>query len=266
MNATVTAATSPLRPSCAAHEAWLTPLPISGAHRLIVFPHAGAGTASYVRLARDFGAIGIEVAIVRYPGRENRMGEPLVSDLGMLVERLASDLAPLARGHFSLLGHSMGALVAFELAHAWRERHAAPHRLWISGRRAPEIPADLPHLHTLPDRELLLAVQRRYQALPDAVLAHPELVEMMLPVLRADFSCVETYRCPPRSPLAVPLSVLRGTADRWVDDTARTGWARHTTNQTDEHVFSGGHFYLDQNLPALVHLIGAVCRSVDGAR
>lgn len=212
---------------------------------MIVFPHAGGGTAAYVRLGRELAARGMSVAIVRYPGRETRMHDPVPGGIGMLAHTLAGELAPLAAGTYSFFGHSMGALLAFELAHRWQSCGLRPRHLWLSGRRAPQIPADRPHLHALPDAEFLAAVNRRYEALPAALLAVPELVELMLPVLRADFRCVETYVAPSRLPLDVPITILRGREDRWIDATAVAGWGQHTTGGVDEVVFPGGHFYLD---------------------
>lgn len=263
MNLPSRAAEAPPRRSAVGAETWLTPCSGLGVHRLIVFPHAGAGAASGVGFARQFEGTGATVSIVRYPGRETRLDEAPAASMDCLVDRLAAELAPLAQGEFSLFGHSMGALVAFELAHRWRAQAMVPVRLWISGCRPPQVPAERPHLHPLPDAEFVDNLRRRYDALPAALLAHPELLALMLPALRADFGCVETYALRERPALAVPLAILRGNHDRWLDASTRAGWARHTTATVEEHVFPGGHFYLEGCVADVAQLI---VRSTMGSR
>lgn len=253
---------APLRAPDGAPHPWLTVgEDRPGRARLIVFPHAGAGTAAYVRFARELAGRGLGVAIVRYPGRETRLGEAAAQSIGELVAQLAVQLAPLGEGPFSFFGHSLGSLVAFELAHAWRQAgRRLPRRLWLSGRRPPQVPADPPHLHGLPDGEFLAAVGRRYEAIPPALLAEPELVALMLPILRADFRCAETYVSAPRPPLDVPLTILRGADDGWVPAASAAGWAAHTTQAVDEHVLPGGHFYLEAVLPRVAGLVAGETR------
>src|SRR5690606_8897541 len=136
------------RPNLASSPAWLALGSPRAERRVLIFPHAGSGAAYYVRFGRMLAEWGWSVAIVRYPGRETRFAETPPSSLVELVDGLAADLAPLASGRFSFFGHSLGALVAFELAHAWRRRGGVePERLWVSGRRPPHLPADVPHLH-----------------------------------------------------------------------------------------------------------------------
>ncbi len=257
LDASTHAGGASLRASDGARQAWLTVGEIRADRpRLIVFPHAGAGTAAYVRLARELAARGVDTAVVRYPGRETRLGESPAQSVGALVAQLAVELAPLGAGDFSFFGHSLGSLVAFELAHAWQQAGVRlPRRLWLSGRRPPQVPADEPPLHGLPDREFLAAVGGRYDALPPALLAEPELVALMLPVLRADFRCAETYAFTPRPPLAVPLTILRGADDRWVPAASAAGWAAHTTQAVAEHVLPGGHFYLEGALPQVARFV-----------
>jgi medium-chain acyl-[acyl-carrier-protein] hydrolase len=175
--------------------------------------------------------------------------------MNRLVHQLAHELAPLARGDFSFFGHSMGALVAFELAHAWRGEGRSPRRLWLSGRPPPEVSSPRPLLHSLPDSAFVRALQERYGALPTSVLADRGLLALVLPALRADFSAVETYRLSEREPLAVPLSIVHGRDDPWLRGGAASGWARHTSAGMHEHAFPGGHFYLESSLEAVARCI-----------
>lgn len=235
--------------------AWLSLGDPASARRVIVFPHAGGGASAYVRLGRHLAERGVAVTLVRYPGRESRLDEPLPRDIGELADAAARELGPVAAGAVDFFGHSMGALVAFEVAHRWRRQGRPARRLWLSGRRGPDVPLDAPPLHPLPDAEFIAAVHHRYGALPAVLRDSPELLELLLPALRSDFRNVETYQPVDRAPLDLPISVMRGAADPWLDETAAAAWARHTTSPVEEHVFPGGHFYLDEVLPRVAALI-----------
>jgi surfactin synthase thioesterase subunit len=222
--------------------------------RLFCFPHAGAGASAY----REFGArLGpdIECIAVQLPGRETRIAEPPVED----VEALAAELAPLvaARGapRFALFGHSMGALVAFNVAHALRERAIEPVHLFVSGREAPERVTDDPW-HGLPDQELLDRVAE-LGAMPEFVLRDPEMVALVLPVLRADLTLCERYRYRPQPPLTVPITALAGAADPTLEDGPLSEWAPHTSARFAEHILPGDHFYAAEGLDKLMAIVRA---------
>jgi surfactin synthase thioesterase subunit len=220
--------------------------------RLFCFPHAGAGASGY----REFGArLGpdIECIAVQLPGRETRIAERPVED----VEALAAELAPLvaARGapRFALFGHSMGALIAFNVAHALRERAMEPVHLFVSGRSAPERVSD-DEWHRLPDPQLLDRVAE-LGAMPDFVLRDPEMVALVLPVLRADLTLCERYRYRAQPPLAVPITALAGADDPMLDDEPLAEWAAHTSASFAEHLLPGDHFYAADGLDRLLAIV-----------
>jgi medium-chain acyl-[acyl-carrier-protein] hydrolase len=211
--------------------------------RLVCLPHAGGGTAAYVGLARALPET-IELRTVRLPGRETRLRESPYRRVGALVADLATALRPLLERPFALFGHSLGAVVAFELAHRLREEGGPqPAQLFVSGRRAPQLPDPDPPLSRLPDDALVAELCRRYDGIPQAVLETPELLELFVPILRADCEILDSYVYTDRPPLALPISAFAGVSDRRVDSEELAAWGRHTTDAFRLGTLPGAHFY-----------------------
>src|SRR6185437_8848497 len=168
--------------------------------RLFCFPYAGGGPAIY-RLWPQNLPTDVEICVAQLPGRGTRMREQPFTNLDALVQAATEAIKPLLDKPFALFGHSMGAMISFELARRLREQgQPQPSYLFISGRRAPQLPNDDPLSYNLPDTELRQELLR-LNGTPKEVLEHPELMELMLPLLRADFSVVETYEYRPGVPL-----------------------------------------------------------------
>ena len=166
----------------------LVPVPKAQATmRLFCFGGAGSGAAGYVPWARALASPSVEVCAVRLPGRESRLHEPPFSRIDDLNDDLAAALRPQMDRPYCLFGHSMGALIAFELARTARDRGwPLPAHLFVSGARAPQVPRTEAPLHELPDAEFIEAVAVRYAGIPAAVREHRELMDLVLPALRAD--------------------------------------------------------------------------------
>lgn len=217
----------------------------SAALRLFCFPYAGGAASVFRNWPQRFGDR-VEICAVQLPGRENRLKEPRFTDLYALAERIAGEFAPLLPAKpFALFGHSMGALLAFEVARELRRRHLPmPVRLFASAASPPQIGdrADPPR-HTLPD-DALIAELRRLGGTPDELLEHEELLRLLLPILRADFSVVDTYRYRHEEPLDVPLSAFGGTGDRGVPEERLEGWRLQTRAAFTARMFPGNHFFL----------------------
>jgi len=222
--------------------------------RLFCFPYAGGGATIY----RGWGSLlppEIQLCAVHLPGRGNRFGETPVSSSGALVELLASDLAPYFDLPFAFFGHSMGALVGFELTRHLRERGMAlPEHLMVSGRRAPQRPGEKRPLHDLPEDEFM-AELRNLDGTPEEILQHPELMELFAPILRADFQLCETYSFVPGEPLDVPISAFGGLEDRDVGRDDLLAWKEHTRGGFRLRMFPGGHFFLHAARQGLVHAV-----------
>jgi medium-chain acyl-[acyl-carrier-protein] hydrolase len=211
--------------------------------RLFCFPYAGGGASAYRGWAGALPA-DVEVCPVQLPGRESRLREPAFDRLAPLVQELAGALRAHRDLPFAFFGHSMGALISFELARELRRRgEPLPLHLFLSARRAPQVPPREEDIHDLPEPEFL-AKLRELNGTPEEVLQHAELMRLLMPVLRADFSVNETYRFEPEAPLAPGMSVFGGLGDEEVTRDDLALWGEHTRGPFRLRMLPGDHFFL----------------------
>lgn len=212
--------------------------------RLFCFPYAGSGASVF----RGWGQAlppEIECCPVQPPGREGRLGEAPYRRVSELAEAAAAGLQPHLDKPFAFFGHSLGALVCFELARRLRrEQGLLPLHLFVSACRAPQRPDPHPALHALPDARFIEAVRERYDAIPAEVVGHAELLELLLPTLKADFEAFETYRHASDAPLDCPVSCFGGVDDRFATRDELSDWREQTESFFRIKLFPGGHFYL----------------------
>lgn len=237
------------------HESWFSRYhpapPGSEPRKLVCFPHAGGSASFYLPVSRALHP-DVEVVGVQYPGRQERRTEPPVQDLHDLADQAAEALAPTVDRRTAFFGHSMGAVVAYEVALRLKRDHGAePARLFVSGRRAPSAHRSLPDPVHLRDDAGVVAELRRLAGTHAELLADDELVQMILPAVRGDYRAVETYRPRPAPPLGCPITALLGDRDPQVEVAEAEAWAGHTTGPVDVKVFPGGHFYLVAEGPAV---------------
>ena len=227
--------------------------------RLICFPHAGAGASTFQPWAAPLSEAGIEVRSAQYPGRENRWGEPLLRSVEAMAEHWYEHWPALAGEDgvpVVIYGHSMGVLVAYELARRLHGTAPDLRRLILGGRNPPHLPSVHPPIHHQPDDAFLAAVAERYGNLPAVLLADPEMRELMVPVLKADFELVDEYRADESAmPLAVPLSLLNGTEDPFVSLATLPDWQGYTSDSCRWEQIKGGHFFHQQNREPVILLI-----------
>ncbi|MFF3504442.1 thioesterase II family protein [Streptomyces sp. NPDC003247] len=227
-----------------------------GAVQLVCFPHAGGAAGAYTALCRALAPT-VEVVGVQYPARQDRLREEPVRDVRGLAERVARELgedAGSARPR-AFFGHSMGALVAFETALLLGRDGPAtrPVRLFLSGRAAPSLgpgPSD----HLAGDAELL-AELRRLGGVGDGVLEDPDVVELIMPAVRADYQALAAYSWRPGTTLDRPLTVLVGDTDPIVTREGAAQWRRLSTAPTEVRSFTGGHFYLDDRVQQVAEVV-----------
>lgn len=232
--------------------AWLTcpqPRP-NAALRLICLPHAGSGAAVFHPFASMLPD-SIEMMAVQLPGRETRLAEAPFTRMAPLVDALVQEIQGALDRPFAFFGHSMGALIAFELTRAQR-RHGLPMpaTVVVSGRRAPTVPNTEPPLHVLPDAAFVDALVRRYDAIPSVIRSEPELMALFVPVLKADFATFETHLHSEEPPLNCALATYGGRDDPQTGQ--MSGWASLFAGPARTRVFDGGHFYFTNQRRAVV--------------
>ncbi|MGG8409551.1 thioesterase II family protein [Streptomyces sp. 12297] len=246
-------------------DSWLrrlTPAAPQQPVRLVCFPHAGGSAGWFRPLARALPP-GIDVLAVQYPGRQDRRREPLITSVPRLADAAFTALRRELDAPFAFFGHSLGAVVAFEVARRFEQlTPAGPTRLFASARRAPSVVRDeTVHLR---DDEGLVAEMVRLGGTERAVLDDPELRQLVLPVVRADYRAVETYRATPGARLTCPVSVLVGDADPVTPVADAVPWKAHSTRGTDLHVFPGGHFYLERHTADVASTVAAALGTTAG--
>ncbi|MDP9864552.1 MULTISPECIES: thioesterase II family protein [Streptosporangium] len=233
--------------------------------RLFCLPYAGAGAGVFhpwpAALAPD-----VEVVGVQLPGRENRIVEPPEIDLAELADAVADAVTADSRP-YALYGHSLGARLAFEVTRRLDRADAPlPVRLYVGAARAPHLHASadtFDGLSRVSDDELVTRVVAG-GGVPEAVAAEPELLELLLPTLRADFAWLDDYVYQPGPALPVPITAFAGTLDRAVSMEQVAAWEQHTAAGFALHRLDGGHFFLQDRLADLTTLLSADLRAAGG--
>lgn len=197
----------------------------------------------------------IEVCAILLPGREDRLREPPIDNLANLIAQLAAAIRPHLDKPFAFFGHSMGAIVAFELARKLRaDRVPNPAMLFLSGCGAPGAKTQRQPIHQLPD-DAFIRELHRLQGTPEKVLRNQELMQLLMPALRADFALIERYEYANQSPLDCPIYAFGGREDVDVSEAALSGWRRETRSMFQTKFFPGDHFFLHSARPALLGAI-----------
>jgi len=211
--------------------------------RLFCFPYAGGNEyvfRNWQKTLPDF----VEVHAMRLPGRGARIREAPCRELSRLVDDLAVEMRSSLDLPFAFFGHSMGALISFELSRAIRDqRGIQPARLFVSGRGGPHLPRKRAPVHDRPQEEIL-AVLRELNGTPPEVMKNDELMRLALPLLRADLEMVETYLCRSATPLDCPIIGFTGFGDEGTTTADMQAWQMHTSSRFSLHTFPGDHFFV----------------------
>ena len=219
--------------------------------RLFCFPYAGGGALVF-RDWPNYFPPSVEICAIQLPGRESRWREPLFTHWEPLVQALTDSLQPYLDRPFAFFGHSLGALVSFELARALaRQTDFAPLHLFVSGHSAPQVPNTDPAIHQLPDPEFIKKLDS-LNGTPAGVLQNAELMELFLPVLRADFTINETYTYTPGPLLECPVSAFGGLQDKMFPSAEIEGWRDQTRQAFTLRMLPGDHFFMHSARPLLL--------------
>ncbi|MDE1461043.1 thioesterase II family protein [Spartinivicinus poritis] len=212
---------------------------------LFCFPYAGGSAAIYYRWPQLLQAK-IAVCPAYLPGRGIRFDETPIDQLDCLTNKLLSAITPYLNRPYAFFGHSMGALIAYELTQKICQAGLTqPEHLFVSGRQAPHLSRKKNNIHHLSDNELKVEL-KQLNGTPQDVLNSDELMELMLPVVRADFKLVETYQFTGHAPLTVPITAFTGTCDVDIPLSDVIAWNQHTHNQFDYYELPGDHFFIHQ--------------------
>lgn len=241
---------------------WIVPSEVTDAPvRLFCFPYAGGGASVYrdwIRAAEG------RLYAMQPPGRENRLGDPLLYSLEESAQKAAEAILPYTRHPYALFGHSLGARVAFEVTRKLRSRGAAmPVHLFVSGSLAPEQREARP-LHQLNDTDFVKELQRFGNTRAE-IFEHPEILGFFLPMLRADFTVDETYEYRVEPLLSVPITAFCGTEDAEATPQQMEEWGRYTTGAFSLQCLSGGHFFFQDPHNAMPRRLMAILSQTQAA-
>lgn len=226
-----------------------------GRHRLICFPHAGAGAVSFAGWV-DLLPEQVELVAIQMPGRQGRIAETPPTSVPALARTLTYAMRPVLDGSFSFFGHSCGASLAFEVARVLQARGAAaPTRLFLSGELPPERAARRPKLYDLPDVEFRAEMVKLGGFDLELAVDGDRLAELLAPV-RADFRLWDRHQPLAGPRLTSPITALVGDRDGRVSTQDVEAWRAHTTGGFDVHVYPGGHFYFQADATELMDLVG----------
>lgn len=224
--------------------------------RLFCFCYAGGSAVGFM----EWDALihpRIEICAIQLPGRGARFHEPPYSTIGRLIPDLARAMKGLDDLPCAFFGHSLGGLIAFELARYYRQHcPTMPQHLFVSGCAAPQHRSKSKGLHELDDEQLLEELAN-FNGTPPEVLEQRELMELILPTIRADFALAERYAYLESQPLGVPMTVLAGEKDKFDSPEQVSGWSMETSAGCDVEWFEGDHFFIHQQVAQVVRCVNS---------
>lgn len=222
--------------------------------QLFCFPYAGGSAQVFRPWQRHFSSQ-VSLWLAHLPGRGSRISEPPFKSLKELVEVLADAIVPMLWENYAFWGHSLGALISFELARGLRRRsHALPGALFVSGRNAPQVPPSDPPTFDLPEEDFITEL-KRLNGTPRELLEDPEALKLFLPTIRADFQTNETYAYKPEDPLTCPIYAYGGLQDEHVPVESLRAWRHQTSREFTARLFPGDHFFILNSTANLVNVL-----------
>jgi medium-chain acyl-[acyl-carrier-protein] hydrolase len=222
--------------------------------RLFCFPYGGGAARAYRNWTQALRQ-DVDVCAIELPGRGHRLHEPPLRKMSLAVEVVGKEIISLLDRPYAFFGHSMGAILGFEVARLLRRGgHQGLTHLFVSGHKAPQIPKTEPFTYNLPDAEFIEELQR-LNGTPKEVLEHPEMMRMIVPLLRADFESIQTYSYKHEPPLDCPITALGGLLDPHISRETLEPWREETTAAFNLQMFLGDHFFLHQEQARVLRVI-----------
>jgi medium-chain acyl-[acyl-carrier-protein] hydrolase len=219
--------------------------------RLFCFPYAGGSASAYLSW-EDLLPEHIELVAVQLPGRANRLDETLLTSISQMADHIVRAIPPLLNLPYLFYGHSLGSAVSFEVLHGLRARGLPlPKRFFCGARRAPHLAPRLAPIHEYPLEQFKREL-KNLNGTPDVVLNNAEMMELLVPMLRADLKAAYTYHRKPEMKLDCNVSMFCGARDDKVFPEDMQDWQEHFFKQGDLRIFDGGHFFLDENRSSVV--------------
>ena len=224
---------------------WITIFnkPAQVKNRLFCFPYAG-GSAQTFKDWANLVPENTQLCAIQMPGRSSRFTEPLLQHIDPILEALEKEIKPFLDKPFVFFGHSMGAAICFELARLLQDQGLNVSHLFVSGRSSPDRPSEREQIHDLPEPQFRDKM-KELNGTPPEILEHEELMELMVPIVRADFTISETYTHHPGSKLTCPLTALGGTGDEDIPEENVASWLDFSDGPTEYHMYEGDHFFLN---------------------
>jgi medium-chain acyl-[acyl-carrier-protein] hydrolase len=222
--------------------------------RVFCFPYSG-GTAQVYRPLTNVLPDDVCVYAYELPGRGRRFGEEIPGTLSGIVEDAFSPIRGLIERPYAFFGHSLGGIIAFEMArHLRKQGKPLPRHLFVSGIRAPQVPKREAEAFSLPRQEFIEKI-KELGGTPSEILENEEMLDIMIPVLRKDFQIYETYSYAHDLPMPVPITAFGGRRDNFVTEDDIRKWSEHTSSLFEMQMFAGDHFFILENMNNVAQLI-----------
>ncbi|ALB45160.1 thioesterase II family protein [Clostridium beijerinckii] len=222
--------------------------------RIFCFPYAGGSAIFYSKwfkyLEED-----IEICPVQLPGRENRIGEEVITDINILVKEIVEAIKPLLDETCAFMGHSMGGLISYEVArYVSRKKIATPKAVFISGTVPPDIIKSSEKIHEISDKEFCEKIEG-YDNINKEMFKYKEFYKYFLPTLRGDFKLVETYEIDKIEKLSCKMFVMGGDKDDFVPISSLKQWERYAEDPVEVKIFEGNHFYIKEHVQEICRIM-----------
>ncbi|WP_347553054.1 thioesterase domain-containing protein (plasmid) [Pseudalkalibacillus hwajinpoensis] len=224
-------------------------------YRLFCFPYAGGASSIYNNWNKYLPA-DIELFPIELPGRGRRISEPPIRNMNLLIRTIVRDLLPYFKEkRFMFFGHSMGAILSYELTNLLLKNEGmSPEKLFVSAHRAPHVPRVSNQTYNQSD-ETLIQKLKELNGTADIILNTPELLDLVLPIMRADLELCETYKFKNHNPLTIPITAFAGDNDKNVLVDSVRKWDERTTNQFNLEIIKGDHFFINDQTENMVEKI-----------